>query len=68
MVVQDILNPPNTTIIQHHLYAVRVSRALRQDSRDNAFRPQARGLILFLHHAHMTARLNFGSIRYRQSS
>ena len=45
----DRFHPPHTAIFQHHLDAVRVRWAARQDARDNPCGHCAAALILFFH-------------------
>ena len=55
------LHPSNPSILQHHLDAVGMARALREDSRDDALGLQAGRLVLLLDYSHPLAGADFGS-------
>ena len=54
---QYLLHAPYLPVFEHHLYAVRVRRALRQKPRHNALRKFSGALVGLQHYAHMRAYL-----------
>ena len=56
------LHPTHASVFQHHLDAVRVGRALRENSCDGALRQFSRGLVLLFDYIHSLTGLDLTSI------
>ena len=61
------LHPPDATVFQHHLDAVRVRRALCKDSSDYALRPRTGRLVLLFNYEHPLTGTDLASIGYRHN-
>ena len=61
---EDCLHAPHASVFQHHLDAVGMGWALREDTHDNALGLQTGGLVLLLDYTHSLAGAYFTSIGY----
>lgn len=55
----DRLHAPDFAVLEHHLDAMWMRRAARENASDNAFGQAASALVLFLHDLHTQSRFDF---------